>query len=217
MSARFQTRAWRRLRGDQRGVAAIEFALVVPVVIVVYLVGFEVTEAATAYRKLTDTTVQLANVTAQFTSMACTDTDNVQGASSQIMTPYPTANLTIKLSEVTVNTSNAGSVVWGQGWQNGGPVAGLPAGTRVTMPAGYEADSSSTNSTSSSSSSSATSCPPPATGGSGVFSCYVMVQTTYSYQPTIGGAFIGPIAMQDTIFMLPRASASIPGPTTVCT
>jgi Flp pilus assembly protein TadG len=168
----------RRLTGDTRGVAALEFALVVPVVIVVYLVGFEVAEAATVYRKLSDTTVQLANVSAQYTSMNTSDTSTILAASSQIMAPYPTTKLTIILSEVTTNSSGAGSVTWSQAYQG----TKLTAGTAVTMPSGFQTPSTS----------------------------YVLVQTTYTYQPTIGAAFVGDIAMSDKIFMLPRSSASIP-------
>lgn len=39
---------------------------------------------------------------------------------------------------------------------------------------------------------------------------YILVQTTYAYQPVIGGAFIQPITMTNQIFMLPRSSPSIP-------
>ena len=78
---------WRRLRRDTRGVAAVEFALVVPMVIVVYALGFELAQASTVYRKLTDTTVQLANVTSQYTTVAAPDCTNIFNASSQIMSP----------------------------------------------------------------------------------------------------------------------------------
>lgn len=168
----------RRLTGDARGVAALEFALVVPAVIVVYLVGFEVAEAATVYRKLSDTTVQLANVSAQYTSMTTSDTSTILAASSQIMAPYPTAKLAIVLSEVTTNASGAGSVTWSQAYQG----TALTAGAAVTMPSGFKTANSS----------------------------YMLVQTAYTYQPTIGAAFIGNITMTDQIFMLPRASSSIP-------
>jgi Flp pilus assembly protein TadG len=159
-------------------VAAVEFALVVPVVIVAYLAGFEVMEAATVNRKLTDTTVQIANVTAQYTTMGATDVSNVLGASSQIMTPYSTSNLTIVLSEVTTNAAGAGSVTWSQTYQG----AALAVGTPVTMPAGFTTPNSN----------------------------FILVQTTYSYQPVIGGAFVRPISMTNQIFMLPRSSSSIP-------
>jgi Flp pilus assembly protein TadG len=194
-------RAWRRLRGDQRGVAAIEFALVVPAVIVIYVVGFEIAEAGTAYRKLTDTTVQLANVTSQYTSLSCTDVNNVLNAAVQIMTPYPTSNISVVLSEVSVNSADVGTVCWSEEYQG----TRLADNSTVTVPSGYKG----ANSTSSCS--------------SGTASYYIMVQSTYAYQPTIGAAFIGsgkmvgPITMTDQILMLPRASSSIPDPNAPCT
>jgi Flp pilus assembly protein TadG len=178
MMRRPSLHAWRDLAVDRRGVAAVEFALLVPVVIVVYLAGFEVMEASTVYRKVTDTTVQLANVTAQYTTMGSPDVGNVLGASAQIMTPYPTTNLSIVLSEVTTNAAGAGQVTWSQAYQ----ATALAPGDSVTMPAGFETPNTS----------------------------YVLVQTTYAYQPVIGGAFIKPIRMTNQLFMLPRSSPSIP-------
>jgi Flp pilus assembly protein TadG len=179
----------RRLGADRCGVAALEFALVVPAVSVVYLVGFEVTEAATVNRKLTDTTVQLANTTAQYTAMGTTDISNVLSAASQIMSPYPTSNLTIVLSLVKTNASGVGKVCWSQ--TQGGTA--LVSNATVTMPSGYQTASTD----------------------------YILVTTTYAYQPTIGAAFIGAIAMSSQIYMLPRSSATIPytnasGTTTAC-
>jgi Flp pilus assembly protein TadG len=168
----------RRFARDRRGVAAVEFALVVPVVIVVYLAGFEVMEASTVYRKVTDTTVQLANVTSQYTTMSSTDVTNVLDASSQIMTPYPTTSLSIVLSEVTTNNKGVGRVAWSQAYQG----AALATGKKVTMPTGYQTPNTS----------------------------YILVETTYAYEPVIGGAFVKPITMTNQIFMLPRSSSSIP-------
>jgi hypothetical protein len=122
--------------------------------------------------------VQIANVTAQYTTMGSTDVGNVLGASAQIMTPYPTTNLSIVLSEVTTDASGKGAVTWSQEYQG----TALKAGAAVTMPAGFQTPNTS----------------------------YVLVQTTYAYQPVIGGAFIKPISMSNQIFMLPRDSASIP-------
>jgi len=171
---------WRRLPRDRRGVAAVEFALIVPVVIIVYMGGFEVMEASTVYRKLTDTTVQLANVTAQYTALTQDDANNVLAASAQIMTPYPTADLSIVLSEVTVNSGGVGQVAWSCKWPGGG--ACTPGGGTVTMPAGFQT----------------------------VGASYILVQTAYQYEPVIGGAFVKPIKMTNQIFMLPRSSPTIP-------
>jgi Flp pilus assembly protein TadG len=174
--------SWRRLRADMRGVAAVEFALIAPILMLLYCVGFEVSEAATVYRKLTDTTVQIANVTSQYTTMSSDDVTLVEEAASQIMTPFSTAPITVVLSEVSTNAQGAGTVTWSQAW-NGNGTAGtaLATGSAVTMPSGFQTANSS----------------------------YILVQTTYVYTPSIAGNFIGNMNMTGQIFMLPRNSPSI--------
>ena len=180
-------RSLRDLLSHTGGVAAIEFALVVPLVIIVYAGGFEIVQAATVNRKLTDTTVQLANVTTQYTSLAATpDLNNIFAASSQIMAPYPTSSLTIVVTEVQTDASSNGKVVWSQGYPAATPC--LAKNSAVTLPAGFASPSS----------------------------YYVMVQTNYSYAPTIGSAFVHTIPMADKIFRVPRQSTSIPATGTSC-
>ena len=176
--------AWRRLYADARGVAAVEFALIIPIVIVVYAAGFELTQAATVNRKLTDTTVQLANVTSQYTSVATADIGNILGASSQIMAPYSTTPLTITLTEVRADNSGStiAHVQWSKSYVNNTLGAGLAAGSPVTLPTGFASPNA----------------------------YYILSQTTYGYTPTIGAAFVNTIPMSDQIFMVPRQSPSIP-------
>jgi Flp pilus assembly protein TadG len=173
-------RVWRELRRDKRGVAAVEFALIVPIVIVVYALGFELAQASTVYRKLTDTTVQLANVTSQYTAVADTDVNNIFGASSQIMVPYSTTPLTIVLSEVVTDASSNATVCWSKSYPS--TVTPLVTGSAITMPAGMASP----------------------------HSHYILVQTTYAYTPTIGGAFMSGLPMANQVFMIPRASTQIP-------
>ena len=137
MSAR--TPSWRRLRADQRGVAAVEFALVAPIIILLYLLGFEVAEAATVNRKIEDTTVQIASVTSQYTTMSNSDVSTVEGASAQIMAPYSTTPLSIVLSEVSTDQNGHATVTWSQAYQ-GTP---LSVGTAVTTPSGFQTPNSS--------------------------------------------------------------------------
>jgi Flp pilus assembly protein TadG len=186
MNWRMNPRCWRWLR-DTRGVAAVEFALVVPMVIIVYAGGFEIAQAATVNRKLTDTTVQLANVTSQYTTVAHPDVNTIFGASSEIMVPYSTGPLTITLSEVQADSSGSTSakVIWTQSYTNGTPGACATSGPAVTLPTGLPSPNQ----------------------------YYILVQTTYLYTPTVGSAIVSNIPMQDQVFMIPRESPSIPYPT----
>src|SRR5580693_10567578 len=92
-------RFWNRAISDERGVAAVELALILPVLVVLYAVGFEVCQAATVNRKLTDTTVQLANLTSQYTKVAKSDIATIMNASSETMTPFSNGALTVVVSE----------------------------------------------------------------------------------------------------------------------
>ena len=182
----WRLRSWRDLIGHTGGVAAIEFALVIPLVILIYAGGFEIVQAATVNRKLTDTTVQLANVTTQYTAVAANpDLNNIAAASSQIMAPYPTGSLSIVITEVQTDVSSNGKVAWSQGY---GGASCLAKNSAVTLPSGFASPNS----------------------------YYILVQTTYSYAPTIGSAFVHTIPMTDQIFMVPRQSTSIPATGTTC-
>lgn len=122
---------WRHWRRDGRGVAAVEFALTVPVLIIAYLGTYEGFQAAAAYRKLSATTVELANVVSQYTTMSAGDVSTITSASSQIMAPFPTGNLSIVLSEITTNSSSQATVTWSQAY-NGGTA--LTPGASFTLP-----------------------------------------------------------------------------------
>lgn len=127
---------WSLLRDwldDRRGVAVVEFALIVPVLLVIYLVGYDAAQAVAAYRKLSTTTIQLANVSAQYTTMSANDVSNVFSASAQVMAPFSASGLQIVLSEITTNSSSAATVAWSQAY-NGG--AALTQGAAFTLPAG---------------------------------------------------------------------------------
>ena len=131
---------WSRWRADQCGAAAVEFALILPLMLVLYVGGAEISQAAATYRKVTDTTVELANIASQYTTMSAGDVSTVMNASSQIMAPYPTHSLLIVLSEITTDANSNATVTWSQPY-NG--AAALAPGTAVTLPSGLASPSTS--------------------------------------------------------------------------
>ncbi|MGO4686267.1 TadE/TadG family type IV pilus assembly protein [Hyphomicrobium sp. 2TAF46] len=106
----------RRLSKDCRGVAAIEFALLLPLLVLLYLGGYAVARSVAISRKVTITTRALADLTSQFVTMSSSDMTTVINASAQIIAPFPTEPLSIRLSEITTDaTGTAATVTWSTG------------------------------------------------------------------------------------------------------
>lgn len=113
------------------GSIAVEFALVAPMLLVLLLGGVAISGTVATWRKLCDTTAQLGNVTAQFTSMQADDAQGVLAASAQVMSPFSTAGLKEVMTLITVDNSGNATVTWSQAY-NGG--AALAKGSAVTLP-----------------------------------------------------------------------------------
>lgn len=118
-------------RRDQRGAAIVEFALVMPMLIILYFGGFAISQAVGTWRKMSEATAQLANVAAQYTTMQATDAQGIMAAASQIMSPYDTSGLAETLTLVSVSAAGAATVTWSQAY-NGGTA--LTPGASVTLP-----------------------------------------------------------------------------------
>lgn len=115
------------------GLAAVEFAMVLPLLLLLLLGGFELTQAASTYRKATDTTSQVAAIVSQFTIMSPDDVNSVFSATSQIMYPNSVTNLQIVLSEVSTDANKNATVDWSQAYQG---ATALIKGSPIALPPG---------------------------------------------------------------------------------
>jgi Flp pilus assembly protein TadG len=105
------------VRQDQRGVAAIEFALVLPFMLTLYLGIVELSKGYMASQRMTLVARTLADLVAQQQQLQTGGTTNITdsimsnifGASSAIMAPYSTTNLTMTVSQVLLNNKSDGT------------------------------------------------------------------------------------------------------------
>lgn len=105
-------RAVSRFGRDKRGVSAVEFALLAPLMIGLYLGCAEISDGVAADRKVSLTAAALANLAAQTTSMTAADMTNILDASSAIISPYSAANLKITLSCISIDANKNATVKW---------------------------------------------------------------------------------------------------------
>lgn len=102
----------RRFVGDRRGVSAVEFALLAPLMIGLYLGCVEISDGVSAGRKVSLTVAALADLTAQVSTISSSDMSNILDASSAIIAPYSANNLKITVSCVSIDANKKATVKW---------------------------------------------------------------------------------------------------------
>jgi len=102
----------RRFARDRDGVSAVEFAIVLPFMLTLYLGGVELGEGLSIKFKTTLAARTVTDLASQYVSIDGTNMQNILGASSTVLSPYSTAGVIVTLTELTVNSSGKGVVQW---------------------------------------------------------------------------------------------------------
>jgi Flp pilus assembly protein TadG len=123
-------RTLRNFGRDRGGASAIEFALLAPLMLGLYIGCVEISDGVAADRKVTLTAGTLANLTSQVPTISTTEMSNILVASTAIMTPY-TGSISAKVSCLKIDAGGIARVKWGVSTTGVTPRA---AGDTVTIP-----------------------------------------------------------------------------------
>ena len=104
-------RRWLRFCRDRRAVSAVEFALLLPLMLTLYIGGTEVGQAISIYRKVGRTAYVLGDLVAQVSSLNATDMSNVLDASTAVMSPYAASGANMIVSGVNYDGTKM-TVAW---------------------------------------------------------------------------------------------------------
>jgi Flp pilus assembly protein TadG len=180
----------RRLRSalqlwrDQRGVAAVEFALILPVLILLYFGTIETASLFTADRRVANVAGTMGDLVSRAKQTITEDqiTDYFQAASA-IMQPLPTGPLRQTVSLLSVEADGDVTVVWSRPF-NGGVVRAddsvfpLPADQQINVLAREKG-------------------------------FLVAAEVEYSYRPLFGMVYPNMISLKQTEYFLPRFAGGI--------
>lgn len=101
-----------RAAHDERGLSAVEFALIVPIMISMYLGAVEFGHALTIDRRVTSVASSAADLVAQVETVEGAQVDDIFEAASSILMPYTTGPLSIVLTSVVADADNNTTVAW---------------------------------------------------------------------------------------------------------
>jgi len=121
-----------------RGVAAIEFAMIMPVLVILFLASFDAARAMAIYMKVRAATYSLAAITNQYQTIASSDITSIVGATSAILAPYSQAPAVVTISQIAISWRGQATVAWS--YSQGGTA--LVRGSSVTLPSTLNTNSS---------------------------------------------------------------------------
>jgi Flp pilus assembly protein TadG len=161
------------------GVAAVEFAMVLPVMVLMYLGMTEMTFGVNTDRKVTLLSRTLADLTGRATTVSSGDMDTIFAASVSVMAPYKSDQAKMVVSSIVVKDTGTkdtagkpilkGTVCWSTA--RGSGAAALAKGTVVTVPDGFQtADST-----------------------------YIRAEVSMPYQPVFGTAILQTVSGKSAI------------------
>ena len=100
-------RTVRRLRGDRSGVGAVEFALIAPVLIVLYMGSLEISVAMSVNKKLARAASTVADLVTQ--------DDSVDKAFLASMVNVAQSGIRVKITGIAIDATGVGKATWS--WQ----------------------------------------------------------------------------------------------------
>lgn len=122
----------RSFRADERGTSALEFALLAPMMLVVFFGMVETGQAVLAGRRTSHAASTVSDLVAQQQSVSTAAVQDDFAAGVQMMAPLPTGSLKMRVTSVTQQSNGSATVDWSQS----GGLAADTKGATYTPPAG---------------------------------------------------------------------------------
>lgn len=169
--------ALQRLARRENGVAAVEFSLILPILVLLWIGGVEVTQALSVDRRLNNLASSVGDLVARTgrSGLSYDDIATIFDIAPGALFPYSDTSLTMRVTAVDIDSSGNAKVAW----------------SRADGMSAY-ADDTQVNTV------------VPATLRAYHDSQVIMAEVNYSYSPAVGYVITGPLALDDRMFFVPR-------------
>ena len=105
----------RRFGRDGSGVSAVEFALLAPVLILIYFGLAEFCQAYMAQRRMGHATSQVADIVAQYQAVDTTLIDDTFAIGGLVLAPFSDTPLKLRVTSISRDANGVARVTWSRG------------------------------------------------------------------------------------------------------
>jgi Flp pilus assembly protein TadG len=119
-----------RFARDRRGVSAVEFAFIAPVLIMIYFSVAELSLALLAQLKVAHAASAVGDLVTQLSTITPAELTDSYSAAGSILSPYETTTMEVCVTSVTTDANGNATVAW----SNAQGMSPLAKGSTVTLP-----------------------------------------------------------------------------------
>lgn len=178
-----------RMNRDKRGVAAVEFAMIVPIMFFLFVGAVEFSQALTVDRRVTQIASSTADLIARERSITSTDVNGIMQIIDHLLQPYDTTKLKLTVLNVfsSIDDETDTRVCWSHP-HNGGTTA-YTNGSTYLLPTGILEKGNSV----------------------------IIAEVRYDYEPLVFKYFIqNTFTLEEKFYLKPRLSKSVEYDGTKC-
>jgi Flp pilus assembly protein TadG len=186
------------------GVAATEFAIVVPFMLLLLVGGVELGDGMAINVKVSATAHSVADMVTQNTSLSTASMQNILTGATAIIAPYPVNSnqLTVTVSEVSSDANGNLTLQWSQSYNGSSFGAGRSSlGSSTNPPYGALTRPASLNGTVGSASD---------VNNQNDQVSFIVSEVSYAYTPNLGYTISGTVNLADSYWLFPRCSTDSP-------
>ncbi len=183
-------RLLRHFLNDRKGIAAVEFVMIAPILFFVYLALNETASAMRAKRKMTMVANVIADLASRPTDLSDADIDDIVLAAPHILSPFSSISGAYRISSIKFDKTGKGYVDWsevrGSGKLGSAHTRCTPTEFRpskpalkpISVPAELKLPDTSV----------------------------IVAEALLTYKPVIGWNFVSGIDLEDKLYMAPRVA-----------
>jgi Flp pilus assembly protein TadG len=169
-------------RRDRRGVSAVEFALISPVLILTYMGLGELSQGMIAQRRVSHAASAVGDLVAQSDTITNAGMADIFEATKTILSPFPATPLKLRVTSITGDAQGVPKVDWSDVPSGQSGLTAMTTGATVTLPTGLIS-----------------------AAGDNV----VMAEATYTYSATVKYVLKNGLNFSEKFYLRPRKVAKV--------